>query len=295
MKKMKTNNITLFVFLTVALISIHSSFAQEEKASIRISLEYYQTNNGIPILKTLVRTRSGRRYEPVQGVIVNLFLNEETKNGMMGNITTDESGRGEFILPDKFSPAFDTLNQMIFIARVLNDPNYEDKTEELEITKSTLQLELNEVDSVKMVTFKLEYFDESGEKIPMEEVDLKLYVKRMLGNLPVGGDYIMTDENGEAEVEFPNDIPGDENGIITLIGRLENHDELGNMEMTKEINWGIPLPKEQASERTLWGPRDKAPLWLLIFPNLILLGIWTVIFYLVIQLYKINKEGKTSV
>ena len=292
---MKTNSIILLSFLFVVLISINSSYAQEEKASIRISLEYYQTNNGVPTLKTLVRTRSGRRYEPVQGVIVNLFLNEETKNGMMGNITTDESGRGEYILPDKFFPAFDTLNQMTFIARVLNDPNYEDKTEELEISKSILELQTDEEDSAKHVTLKLVYFDESGDKIPMEEVDLKLYVKRMLGNLPVGGDYIMTDENGEAVIEFPNDIPGDKNGMITIIGRLENHDELGNVEMTKEINLGIPLPKEQASERTLWAPRDKAPLWLLIFPNLLLLGIWAVIFYLIFQLYKINKEGKTSV
>jgi hypothetical protein len=54
---------------------------------------------------------------------------------------------------------------------------------------------------------------------------------------------------------------------------------------------GVPIVDESTfDERTMWSPRSKTPLFLLIFPNLIILGIWGLIIYLILNLFKLKKS-----
>ena len=60
----------------------------------------------------------------------------------------------------------------------------------------------------------------------------------------------------------------------------------GSLVSTKTAKWGQPrVPDNSFAKRTLWATRDKTPLWLLIFPNLIIVTVWGIIFYLVYSDY----------
>jgi hypothetical protein len=65
--------------------------------------------------------------------------------------------------------------------------------------------------------------------------------------------------------------------------------------MEKEAQWGTIVSESDDSfgGRSLWAARDKAPIWLLVFPNLIIISIWGTMIYLVMLIFKIKKIGKT--
>ena len=60
-----------------------------------MGLNYFKITEDSCYLTVKVITKPDRTYIPVPGVIINLFLNKQTKSGMMGNITTDEEGQGD--------------------------------------------------------------------------------------------------------------------------------------------------------------------------------------------------------
>ena len=279
--------------LALSLLSAHAHLSQdEEKAKVRISLNYFKIAQDSSYLTVKVLTREDRKYVPVPGLIINLFLNEQTKLGMLGNITTDDRGSGTFILPDKFYSALDTLATFEFYARLKSDPAFEDKTAILEIKDAYMSISYK--DSLKQITVKLMERDSAGLEIPVEGADIKFYVKRLFSLLPLGDDNIYTDEEGEVTFEFPTDLPGDTLKNLEVVIKVEDDENYGNIIVSKSLPWGSDLliVEDTFDQRTMWSSRDKTPLYLLIWPNLILLAVWGVIFYLVWQLVRINRLGK---
>src|SRR4051794_32957454 len=94
-------------------------------------------------------------------------------------------------------------------------------------------------DSSRQVTATLTKADGSGKDTAVKSVDVHFYVYRSFGLLPIEGDNLTTDESGEATVDFPNDIPGDKSGNVTVIAKVEDNDELGNLETRKTVQWGV--------------------------------------------------------
>lgn len=275
--------------MVLTVLNAHAHSSQDgEKARVRIGLNYFKIAEDSCYLTVKVLTKLDRKYIPVSGVIINLFLNEQTKSGMMGNITTDKEGWGTFILPDKFYSALDTLITLNFMARLKNDPNYQDKITTIEIKDASMIISYEE-DSLKAVKVILWEKDSTGRGIPVEGADIKFYVQRLFSLLPIGNDNNFTDEQGEVILDFPTDLPGDAEGNLEVFVKLEDDDDFGNIIVTNIIPWGSDqlIVKDTFDERSMWSPRDKTPYYLLIFPNLILLAVWMVIFYLIIQLVKI--------
>ena len=116
---------------------------------------------------------------------------------------------------------------------------------------------------------------------------------RSFGLLPIEGDNLTTDENGEATVDFPNDIPGDKSGNVTVIARVEDNDELGNFETKKNIQWGIPVNQQQTAQpRALWSSGNNAPWPLVITVTSMVVIVWGIIFYIIFQLVAIKRAGR---
>ncbi|HLG34104.1 MAG TPA: hypothetical protein VI757_04430 [Bacteroidia bacterium] len=124
----------------------------------------------------------------------------------------------------------------------------------------------------------------------VKEKEVHFYVQRMFGLLPIGKAE-ETDENGMVSVDFPMDLPGDKNGNIIVIAKIEDDDTYGNVETKKEIKWGIihAGEKDRWDERSLSASREKAPLYLLLVSNLIIVVIWGTIFYVIYQIFRIKK------
>ncbi len=128
-----------------------------------------------------------------------------------------------------------------------------------------------------------------SEGQPVAEVSVKLFVKRLFGLLPVGEE--STDETGVASFEVPNDIPGDASGKLTIIAKIEDDENYENVETEAAVNWGV-IKKDDTSivaNRSLAASRENAPIYFIIVSNLIIIGIWGTILYVVLQVFKIKR------
>jgi hypothetical protein len=157
--------------------------------------------------------------------------------------------------------------------------------------KARITISFAEEDSVKQVKAVITNADSSGKESPVKGVEIKFYVKKSFGLLPLEGDNTTTDADGEASVEFPNDLPGDSLGNVTVIAKVEDNDVLGNIEEYKTVKWGKPVLFAKLSQRALWASGKNAPVPLVIIVSGMVAGAWAVIMYILYQLIQIKKSG----
>jgi len=154
-----------------------------------------------------------------------------------------------------------------------------------------ITISLLDQDSIRQVIAKLTNADTA-----VSGVDVHFFVKKSFGLLPLEGDFTTTDENGEASVDFPTDLPGDVSGNVIVIARVEDDEKLGNVEAMKTVNWGIPVKAESGvAVRSLSSSRDNAPWPLTITVTSLVVIVWGIIFYILYQLVLIKKAGKTEI
>ncbi|MCX6292267.1 MAG: hypothetical protein NT126_10955 [Bacteroidetes bacterium] len=132
----------------------------------------------------------------------------------------------------------------------------------------------------------------TSEGKPVKEVDIHFYVKRLFSLLPIGK-AVKTDDNGESNTIFPLDLPGDKNGNILVIAKIEEDENYGNAEAQAEIKWGTLSNPENDhwANRSLSASREKAPTYLIVASNLIIMVIWGTIFFVFLQVFRIRKES----
>jgi len=287
-----------FVMMAIALCLIAVvSPAQDktEKGTISIGLTYHQVNNDLPVIKVSAKTKIDRRFQPVDGEEINLFFLTESSQGFIGRVKTNSHGLGSLTLPEKFKSQFDSLASFTFIGTLADTTRFAMQSGELEISKAKIELALEEVDSVRTITAKVLAFQDTGW-VAQPEIEIKLVVRRLMSDLnATEEETFTTDENGNVSAEFGLTIPGDANGDILIGAKIDDHEMFGSLVSAKTAKWGLPLvPNDSFSKRTLWSTRDKTPLWLLIFPNLIIVTVWGIIFFLVYQINRIIKLGKAN-
>jgi hypothetical protein len=154
--------------------------------------------------------------------------------------------------------------------------------------KAEIKLSFDQNDSTRFCKAMV-----TADNKPVAEIEVHFYVQRMYSLLPIGK-AIETDSNGEAVANFPLDLPGDKNGNIVAIAKIEDDDNYGTVEARSEVKWGI-LPNNEAdvwNNRSLSASRDKAPMILIIVSNLIIAFIWGTILYVVFQIFRIRKESQ---
>jgi hypothetical protein len=131
-----------------------------------------------------------------------------------------------------------------------------------------------------------------ADTVPVAEKEVLFYVKRFYSLLPIGSG-VETDENGEAIAEFPLDLHSGNDGIITVIARIEDDDEFGTLETQKDAKWGVyhRHEKELWGHRSLSAARDKAPTYLIIVSNAIIAIIWGTLVYVIFQIFRIKRAS----
>jgi hypothetical protein len=228
----------------------------------------------------------------MEGMTVHAYFNEESRDNEMGSSSTNDSGEGIIEMPTSVMEAWHNMDEFEYIVTLDPTDSTEAVTESLLIQKVRIRMASTDE---RVITAIIERSEE-GTWIPVEDVELKLFVKRQFGRLPVTEDPLTSDAEGMVETEFSAEVPGDANGVLTLGCWLEDHDEFGNIIAYTSTKWGTPTIDDNSAfeHRTLWSTRDKTPLWLLIFPNLIIVGIWGIIVFLVFQIIKIKRISKSS-
>lgn len=130
-----------------------------------------------------------------------------------------------------------------------------------------------------------------GDTVNVSGVAVKLGVERYFGNLNIG-ELVETDEEGNAIFELPKDLPGDHEGNLQFITKLEDTDTYGEVVIESKFQAGVPTHKPGLTEkRAIWGVNAKAPWWILITYPVGLLAVLGTIAYVVFQIYKIYRIG----
>lgn len=276
-------------------ISIYKINAQDSTAAKpELSLSYFLPANNVPYLEVTSKKKVGRKFEPVKNIPVNIYFNEAQPSALLGRVITNADGKGRIGLPPSFKNTWDSANEFKFVALSDSSAGQEALSADITIKKAILTVDTTSADGTRMVTAQLK--EKSGNDwVAIKDIDMKLSIKRMLGNLSVGDEATYTsDSTGVSSAEFKRDsIPGDQKGNIILVAEVDDNDTYGNLVTEKTVKWGTAVkpPKNFFAQRTLWSTRFETPIWLLIVAYSIGIGVWCVIFYLLWQIVKIKRLG----
>jgi len=210
----------------------------------------------------------GAKRNPVQFTIVNLFLEEESKWGMMGNITTDSFGQGFVPLAKRFALASDSMPEFHLIGSLKNDPRLLDTQTRINIKPATLELSLYRQDTIRYAKATLKEKDSSGVWVPAPGVKVVFFVEKYFTLLPE----VFTDENGEALLEVPDGLKGDDMGRIKIVAKADANNNYGTLIATAEENWGDYDNSMGFLERLL--------------SIIFIIGIFIIIIYFIRQIFK---------
>ena len=150
-----------------------------------------------------------------------------------------------------------------------------------------LDMSLTEVDSIKTVTVSA-YTSENGKEVPVSGETVTVFVPRMFSNLIIGE--LTLDDSGTATLEFPSDLPGGKDGILTIVAAFIDNSTFGNVEKRETVHWGIPTDYLPTSHRALWTQR--APRWMIYTLSVLLAGVWGHYFFALISLIRISRDAK---
>jgi hypothetical protein len=296
LKNMKAYRFTKSFIILVLLLgtSISKIQAQDSVApKTQLSISYFLPVNKVPYLEVNTRKKTGRKFEPVKNIAVNIYFDQPERKNLLGQVTTDSIGKGRIGLPPSFKNEWDSLNEFKFIAEE-SSPEKEPLTAEITIKKAILTIDTTLADGTRMVTAELK--EKNGDNwIPVKDIDMLLSVKRLLGNLSVGDKETYTsDSTGVSSAEFKRDsMPGDQKGNIIIVAQVVDNENYGNLAVEKSVNWGTPAKpiKNFFAQRALWSIRTQTPFWLLFTVYFIVAGIWGTFLYLIFQVRKIKKLG----
>ena len=156
-----------------------------------------------------------------------------------------------------------------------------------EMQDAIVTVSFSEENKTKMIRAKA--LDQSG--LPIEDLEMYFYVKRTFSLLPIGDFFNATDENGMVEVEFPSDLPADENGNVIIVVKIIESDLYNDLTLQMTKKWGVLLVLEDPSveKRSLWAAAANAPISLVFVVSSMILVIWYIICYIIFILYKISR------
>jgi hypothetical protein len=293
----RLSNYRISFLLTTFIISSAAHTQDSLAKQPLLDVNYFSYDNNIPYVQVMARLKQGRKFEPIKGVIVKVYLDSISSLLLITDkAVTDETGKANAGLPTSLQKEWNASSTHKFIAEASGVKEFEGERGEAEITKSRLLIDTATGSETKNVTATFTAL-ENGEWIPVKDVDIKIAVKRMGGTLTIGDEATYTtDSSGTVTAEFKRDsIPGDANGNIVLIATVEDNDKYGNLSVEKTAKWGAPFTYHSTfNERSLFASRNKAPVWLLFMAYFIIGIVWGTLIYLVFQIFKIKKLGKQA-
>ena len=263
-----------------------------DKKEATIQLAFYkkadQTKTAVAIVKA--RNKAGK-FAAAKNISISFYATQDKNLQLLTKVNTNLVGKATVVLPAQLP--VDTGENFTITAKIENDSIYQDAEEEMHYKDASLALSLNATDTAHMATALVTRIGKGGNVVPVKGVDVKFYVQRLFGAMAAAEDYtVATDENGKASFQYPKGIPGDEKGNYSVVARIDDNDQFGNVESKTDATWGIPLVVDKNPfPRALWEPY--APLPLVITISTLFGGVWLTYFIIFSLLVKIKKAGKS--
>jgi hypothetical protein len=219
---------------------------------------------------------------PLPGLSIKFFNGEN----LLGEATTDVTGSANYTIDSTVELLVGEDGTWPFSATFDGDTLVDATYSDLSITDVNLEMTLSEEEGKRSVTLRATMPTADGV-IPVAGDEVGVYVPRMFSLLPVATGVL--DENGTIQIEFPDDIPGDSLGNLTVIGRFNEHYLYGNVEKREVRVWGTPVVKAPPVYRSLWS--TLAPKWMVVTLAIMLMGVWSQYMLVIINLIRIKWDG----
>jgi len=262
-----------------------------EKNTLVLGVKYYNDNNAAQHLVVSAKSKIDGKFQKIANIPFKVYITSDAdKNNLIGAGITSE--RGEYILfiPPIAKQEWIKSATQNFVAVSATTKLYDEARGELAITKAKLKIDT--IDG-KMVHAKLLVLIDSTWK-PMVGIEMVLTVKRLGGNLNISETATYTtDTAGAVTGEFKREnLPGDNKGNLVLVANVIDNDIYGNLSAETTVPWGSKLIySTNYNHRSLFARRGHSPFWLEFLAYGIILAVWVVIIYLVLQIKKIVKLG----
>ena len=282
-------------FITALIIALIFSFHMQSQESdinnysmlFNFNSIKQPDNSRLLEVSFIARNKKSKKDKiPVYDAEINFFNLLDDEEILVGATKTSKEGIAQITLPESHQYLKDNDGNITLSARFDGTDDFEGQEEEISFKNLYLELSLKEIDSVKMVLVKAFTKDSLGVEIPMEESDIIISVGSMLAKMKLVEEVM---EEGEFKFKFPNGLPGDVHGDITVYAMIEDHEEYGNITKKETIHWGIKSEQIKEQENSLWS--EAAPTWMYIVLTIMLVGVWANYVYTIINLFKIKKEG----
>ena len=298
MKLLKNKvGLILLTLLLAGIVSFAQDSTKNEKKELQLNVAYYQPQNNIPYVLVTTKTKIERKFIGVKDLKVNVYLNEVSDSNLLESFQSNITGEERIYIPTSFKGIWNAASSLTFIAVAAANKEFDETKSEAAITKAKIEIDTSRTDAAKNITVSVKEL-RNGEWVPANGVELKIAVKRSIGNLPIGDEEsYTTDSTGSVTAEFKRDsLLGNNKGNFILVARTEDNEKFGNLFAEKNVNWGVaPIFDNSFDQRSLWATRSKTPIWLLGLAGSIIAGVWGTIIYLILQMIKIRKMGRAIV
>ena len=291
LKDTRMKNIFKLVLLVAVVMPTFLVAQTNEKNKLVVAIKYYNDNNKIPYLVIQTKSKIDGKFQKIGNIPLTIYITSELdKNNVIANGVSSERGECIVLIPPKAKLIWRQSASQTFIAMSGATKLYDEAKGETTINKAKILIDT--VDG-KIVNAKLLVLNDTIWK-PTAGVEMVLTVKRLGGNLNINETATYnTDSSGAITGEFKRDsLPGDSKGRLVLMANVIDNDMYGNVSAEMIVPWGKPLVyTTNFNHRSLFARRGHSPFWLEFLAYGIILTVWIVIIYLIIQIKKIIQLG----
>ncbi len=267
----------------VVIIAAGNVFAQKnKKKTTRISVEYVKDHNKTETLVAKLRVKE-KRYISLNDAIVKFYSVSDT-SVLLDKIRTNKDGEAIFVIGDNPKIFKDSLGFMAFEVEYDGSTSLKGSNKKIAVKQSNLEVSFFQKDTIKFIEVEANEIGGNNQTSPVKGLKVLFYVKGTFSLFNFAKE--KTDNKGKIKIEFPVTMPGDTNGELTIVAKVEEDDIYGTVESMGEINWGIPVPLVKEKQRGL-GDTD-APLWMVYTLITLLSAVWFHYLYVIFMIIKIK-------
>ncbi|GAA4938891.1 hypothetical protein GCM10023314_09430 [Algibacter agarivorans] len=290
MKYLNPRHLVLFILLSVfisPLLSQKLEAQDKKKIKLRIKADYTKVIDHSSFIDLSTIAKINKKNAGIANLNLTIISKTDDDEVELGQATTNHDGKVRFLINDLNKLLKDTLGFYNLRVKFMGDDSFKKASKTLSFKDAHIETKSFTKDSVNYVSATLK--DVHSDSV-LTKTSLKVNVERLFKSLPIGEQFNYTDENGTILVPIERGIPCiDGKLVIEVI--LNDSDDYGTVKALVNTTFGKSAVIDNSFEnRTLWSPRNKTPIFILIFANLLIFTIWGIIIYLITNLFRINKS-----
>ena len=274
------------IILLVLLGSTWQSAIAQEKHRVRLKADYVKYMETNCVLNIAASARIDKRNVDLPGLDLSVVNEVGEEEIMLGTVQTDHSGEAQMNI-DLGALKADSLDTYTLSVKFQGADSLRRASRSVTFRDAAITARMIVRDSVHTLEAILK---DTAKDSLLSDQNVIVQVERLFAPLLISDEINMTDEFGTILVAIPEGIPGVD-GNLKLETVLEDSDDYGTVKAILNAPVGVPIADESGfDDRTLWSPRNKTPIFILLFTGLLILATWGTIFYLIRILYQIAKQ-----